>query len=271
MRPALKWYGGKNKIASWVISHFPQHTCYVEPFGGAASVLLHKQKADHEVYNDLDGELVNFFRVLREDTARLMALIELTPFSREEHRQAWQVAADPLERARRFYVRCWQSWGAGTHATPGAAGWQTQKSTRRGTTAVEGWRDIGHLATIANRLLGVQIENDNALDVIDRFDTQATLFYVDPPYLASTRNKSRAYRHELSDEQHHQLADRLQAVQGMVVLSGYENLLYSRLYRGWQKVTISTTNRNCNSVQEVLWLSPNATRLDLLPLFRWPS
>jgi DNA adenine methylase len=267
MRPALKWYGGKNKIAQWVTSHFPFHTCYVEPYGGAASVLLNKTPATHEVYNDLDDELVNFFRILRSEPARLIHLIELTPYSRLEHELAWETCQDSLERARRFYVRCWQSYGSGTRNTAGAAGWLTQKGKRRGTTAVENWRDTHHLYEIADRLLSVQIEKDTALNVLHRFDTRDTLFYVDPPYVASTRNKKKVYQHEMTNAEHIELAQCLQDLNGMIVLSGYESSLYDDLYENWQKVTTNTTDRTSNSVQECLWLSPGVSDLRHLPMW----
>lgn len=267
MKPALKWYGGKNKIARWVISHFPPHTCYTEAYGGAASVLLQKKQVTHEVYNDLDGEVVNFFRVLRTCPDDLVKSIALTPWSREEHKQSWEYCDDDIERARRFYIRCWQSYGAGTLKTPTAAGWQTQRGQRRGTTAIEAWRDIDRLHDIANRLLDVHIEHDEAIAVLQRFDSRETLHYVDPPYVLSTRYKSKVYDYEMSDEDHKDLAKCLQALDGIVVLSGYDNPLYNRLYAGWHKVTRTTTDRTSKSVQECLWLSPSLTRISALPLF----
>lgn len=267
MRPALKWYGGKNKIAQWVYSVFPPHDCYVEPFGGAASVLLNKPPATHEVYNDLDSEVVNFFRVLRADGGELVNLIANTPWSREEHRLAWEKSNEPLERARRFYVRCWQSYGAGTLNTAGSAGWQTQKGPRRGSTAVEGWLDLLHLDVVRSRLLSVQIEHDQALQVIERFDSVGTLFYVDPPYLPRQRRKTQVYTHEMDINDHVDLAQTLLSASGMVVLSGYDDELYNEMYKGWRKMTRTTTNRMSDSVKECLWLSPSATALDQLPMF----
>ena len=129
-RPPIRYHGGKFRIASWVISHFPAHECYVEPFGGGAGVLLQKTPAPFEVLNDLDGEVVNFFRVLRERPGELVRVIQLTPWSREEQRLSFEPASDPLERARRFYVRSWQ-----THGGPGRSG-KADGGTTRPTPAI---------------------------------------------------------------------------------------------------------------------------------------
>lgn len=260
-RPALRYYGGKWRLAPWVISHFPDHFVYVEPFGGAGSVLLRKDPSPSEVLNDADGDVVNFFKVLRERTSELLRAVEYTPFSRQEVYEAMERTGDPLEDARRFYVRSWQTM----HGAPylGRNGWRFGRrggNVRR--AAVDDWNSAPlQMPAIAKRLKAVQIEHDDALKVIARFDKPGTLFYCDPPYVWKTRRErwaGNAYKQEMTDDQHRALAEVLGKINGMAVLSGYDCPLYSELYAGWVKR--STTNHTAQSTPktEVLWLSPAA-------------
>ncbi len=178
-RPALRYYGGKFRLAPWIIGFFPQHVCYVEPFGGAMSVLLRKPPSKLEVYNDQDGEVVNFFRVLRSRPQELLQAIKLTPFSRVEYVLAHEEADDELERARRLYVRSWQGIGGPRHRD--TTGWRFERKGNRYKTTIEDWIEIGHLPLVVARLRDIQIECDEALKVIRRFDAPRTLFYCDPP------------------------------------------------------------------------------------------
>ncbi len=262
-RPALRYYGGKWRIAPWVISHFPQHHCYVEPFAGAGSVMFRKEPAPFEVLNDLDGNVINFFRVLRERTEELKRAIEYTPFSRKETYLAGEPTSDELELARRFYVRSWQT----QHGAPylGKNGW---RFGRRGghdkRSAVDDWNDTKRLPAIARRLKVVQIESDDALKTIARFDSDRTLFYCDPPYVASTRRDRWAkngYHCELTDEQHEQLSQVLHGIKGMAIVSGYPSDLYEQLYGDWRKVSIKNRTGRNKPVIESLWISPAAASM----------
>ncbi len=270
-RPALRYHGSKWRMANWIIEHFPPHDCYVEPFGGAASVLLRKAPATHEIYNDLNSDVVNFFHCLREYPDELIRLINLTPWSREEWHEAWNYHPEPLERARRFYVRCWQSYGSGTGQSPESAGWRNQKkSDKKERYAINDQHDTRRLWDVAARLLAVQIENDDAFAVINRYDTPDTLFYIDPPYVYSTRSDKwagNAYEYELSDGEHRRLADVLKAVQGMVVLSGYQSDLYTELYPNWDVVEKAARSVNNAKTTEYLWLSPGVYDAVKMPLF----
>jgi DNA adenine methylase len=262
-RGALRYYGGKVRLAPWIAGHFPPHACYVEPFCGALSVLLHKAPARFEVANDLDGEVVNFFRVLRDRPEDFRRAVELTPYARAEVDLACDdsavATATPLERARRFYVRSWQS----IHGAPsrGRMGWRYEKGGARGwsRTVTDAWAATGHLLEIAARLKAVQLECDDALRVIARFDAPGTLFYVDPPYVASTRSErwaTAAYAHEMTDAQHTELAGLLRGLAGMVVLSGYPSPLYAGLYPDWERVERRATVQGAGTATEALWLSP---------------
>lgn len=256
-RPALRYPGGKWRLAPWIIGHFPAHECYVEPFAGAASVLLRKDPAPYEVLNDRDGQVVNFFRVLRERPDEFIRRVELTPWSRREFELAAEPCDDPLERARRFFVRCWQSYSGGG-VSHWSTGWAYQQRRSSNKPKVLTWLDQSHLCAVADRLRRVQIEADDALAVIRRFDTPDTLFYVDPPYVQSTRSKwaGKMYVYEMDDVDHRELARVLHAVEGMVVVSGYPSALYSELYAGWRVETTRSRTNFTNLADEYLWLLP---------------
>lgn len=267
-RPALRYFGGKWRLAPWIISHFPPHVTYVEPFCGAASVFLRKRPAQIEVINDLDGEVVNFFRMLRERTDELIFAIQATPYSRQEYKLSWQPVEDSLERARRCYIRMWQGWGGRNQTSC----WRIQHSSNRGKSVVEEWSQVEHLFNIAERLKMAFIENDEGIEIIKRYDQLHTLFYLDPPYLPELRSErwtSSAYRCEVDEHYHRQLLELLlEPLQGMVVISGYPSDLYDERLIGWQRVeTTARTTNTSNIVTEVIWLSPSVSE-NRLPLFR---
>lgn len=260
-RPPLKYYGGKAghrwQLADWIISHFPPHAHYIEPFAGGMSVLLRKEPSRLETANDLDGDLVTFFRVLRERTDELVRAIELTPFAHAEHDLSYTPAADDLERARRLYVRSWQGRGGGRGSW--RSGWRRTKNPYQ-ARPIEAWQTVDQLYAIAARLRQVQIECDDALNVICRYDRPDALFYVDPPYLAETRGRwaKTGYAVELNENSHRQLADALRSVRGMVILSGYPSDLYSDLYSDWRTEMRQSRADGGLARTEVLWLNPAA-------------
>ena len=246
-------------LAPWIISHFPAHRIYVEPFGGAASVLLRKQRSYAEVYNDLSGEIVNLFRVLRSpaEARELVRLVRLTPFARDEFECSYMPADDPIEQARRTVARSFM--GFGSNSLNQATGFRNN-ANRSGTTPAHDWMHYpDQLQVIAQRLLGVVIENRPAISVINQFDRHDVLFYVDPPYVLSTRTDERAdYEFEMTDQQHRDLAEVLHQCQGMVVLSGYPSPLYDELYGDWNQVSKTSNADGAAKRNEVLWLKPNA-------------
>lgn len=268
--PPVRYYGGKWRIASWILEQFPPHTCYVEPFCGAANILFRKNPSKYEVINDLNSNIVTFFDVLRSRPEDLIQAIQLTPYSREEHRNAHDdVPLDypdrPLEVARRFYVRSRQSFGAGEGEY--STGWRFQRNNRRGLSCVDEWNSTDNLYLAAKRLKSVQIECDTAINTIQRFDGPETLFYVDPPYMFDTRYSSeQRYAHEMSNQQHVELADCLKGVQGMVLLSGYDSPLYRELYSDWRHISKDTRTNGNNEATEFLWINANADESQL-PLF----
>lgn len=236
-RPALRYHGAKFRLAPWLMQFFPEHGCYVESFGGAAGVLLQKPWAYAEVYNDLDQDIVNFFRVMRDPAQRLQ-LIEacrLTPYARDEFEQAYDETADPVERARRTAIRAAMGFGSAA-ATKGTTGFRTDTRRKYGT-AQHNWAAYPEaLAAIGERFAGVLIENRPAIDVIQAHDGHDTLHFVDPPYVHDTRvmRAQGGYRHELDDAGHVALLAALNAVDGMVVLCGHESDLYAQALTGWE-------------------------------------
>lgn len=240
-RPLLRYHGGKWRLADWIISFFPEHRIYVEPFGGAASVLLQKERAYAEVYNDLDGEIVNVFRVLQdpEKRARLIDMLHFTPYARAEFNLAREKTDDPVESARRVIIRAQMGFGS-AGATKGSTGFR-RDTERRYTTAMADWvRYPDRLEAIIDRMRGVQIECRPALEVIRTNDRKDALFYVDPPYLHETRSMdggTRYYRHEMTNADHAYLLAQLINAKGMVVLNGYPSELYANALQGWQMFT----------------------------------
>jgi len=263
LRPAFRYHGGKWKLAPWIISHFPAHHIYVEPFCGAASVLLRKPRAYAEVLNDTDGDVVNLFRVLRDErkARKLHRALEFTPFARAEFEKAYEPCADPIERARRLVCRAAMGFGANAVSTQ-STGFRNN-TTRSGSTPTADFASWpAHVPALVRRLRGVVIENKPALEVLQIFDTPETLFYVDPPYPRSTRNMRNRYRHPMkTDDEHRALAQCLRSLQGMVIISGYPCELYDReLYPDWKRIERKTFADGARKRTEVLWLSPNIIR-----------
>lgn len=262
---AFGWYGGKYSHLDWLLPLLPKCKHFCEPFGGSAAVLLNREPALIETYNDIDGEVVNFFRVLREHKSKLIEAIALTPFSKEEFTLACKMEPNltQIERARRFYVRARQvRTGLAQRASAGR--WANCRNTSRAgmSGAVSRWLGgIEALPEIAERLLRVQIENRPAIDIIYAYDSPETLFYCDPPYIHSTRGDSNAYANEMNDEDHRTLAEVLNAAEGRVALSNYDCELMNELYPKpkWFKTIgpLKTIHSTKDVRQEVLWTNYN--------------
>ncbi len=258
---AFGWYGGKFSHLGWLLPLLPKAQHYCEPFGGSAAVLINREPSPVETYNDLDGEVVNFFRVLRNQKEELIEAIGLTPFSREEFELAFSQPTEPLsdlERARRFFI-CARQVRTGLAQTASSGRWAHCVLTSRAgmAGAVSRWLgSIEDLSLIAQRLLRVQIEHAPAIEVIKRYDTPETAFYCDPPYPKESRGGS-AYEYEMTDDQHRELAAVLHSVKGKVALSGYRCDLMDELYGDWH--SIEDPEKNCHSVKglrtEVLWVN----------------
>jgi DNA adenine methylase len=261
-RIAFGWYGGKFNHLDWLLPLLPEAHHYCEPFSGSAAVLINRAPSSVETYNDMDGEVVNFFRILRDHSEELIRAIALTPFAREEFYYAIHDDCRNLsdvERARRFFVRARQArTGLAQTATLGR--WANCKNTSRGgmSGVVSRWLGgVEGLAEIAGRLLRVQFENRPALDAIRLYDDARTLFYCDPPYLHETRGDANAYGFEMDEPAHRALAKALKTCKGQVAISGYRCDLMDELYKGWRR--FDGPEKQCHSIKslrrECLWMN----------------
>lgn len=269
-RPVMRYHGGKWRLGPWIIEHFPPHRVYVEPYGGAASVLMRKPPAESEIYNELDAEVVNVFRTLRdpETAEQLCRELRLTPFAREEFELAYEPTDLPIERARRTIIRAFMGFGSASFNSAHATGFRVYVGTNRQRRPHQDWISYPpQVQAYVERLAGVIIESRPALDVILRHQGDETLFYVDPPYPHSTRGDvsgvRQKYRFEMDEADHIALADVLRTCKGMVVLSGYACDLYDKdLYADWARMEKQTMADGANPRTEVLWL--NAACFDAL-------
>lgn len=268
-RPAFRYYGGKWKLAPWIISKFPRHQHYIEPCGGAASVLLQKPVSAIETYNDLNGDVVNFFKVLRERPEELAFAVEWTPWARQEYEQAKAgYEGDELERARRFWV--YQQMGVGADPAKGSNSGMRLDSTTCGISDRSNREGtIKNLFAVAKRLRNVQIESRPMNDIIMRLDGPLVLFYIDPPYVSGTRTHGKdMYGVEWSDSDHAEFIEIVQNLQGFCVISGYACELYEPLERaGWHRENKSAVNNSGDIRMESLWLCPRTVEASRGMLF----
>jgi DNA adenine methylase len=259
-RSALRYFGGKWAIAPWIIEHMPEHRVYVEPFGGAASVLLRKPRSKIEVYNDLDEEIVGLFRLLQSPAQcrALVRLLKRTPYARREFEQA---SDDPLIRAQRAIIRAYMSFHHSALFLSSKTVFANARHRKGGHCKAYEWMTYPrHLAGVCRRLRGVVVECRDARRVIADQDTPDALFFVDPPYVHKTRDKDARYRHEMSDAQHVALLTQLQGVQGKVMIAGYASALYDDLLTGWTRLTrrhYAGAGTGAQSRTEVLWIKPD--------------
>jgi len=251
----LHYPGSKWSLAPWIVSHFVPHSTYLEPFFGSGAVLFNKPPSSLETVNDLDGDVVNLFRVIRDRPDELARLVYWTPYSRQEYYNSYQrEGLDELERARRFLVRCWMARGA---KTSDRTGWKNNIQTE-GTIGAKYWVDIPErILVVAERLRGVQIENQPAPELIRRYKRADVLIYADPPYPLDTRS-GRMYRNEMTDADHAELLDVLDAHPGPVLLSGYVNELYDTRLRHWHREERQALAEAGRIRTEVLWINPIA-------------
>lgn len=257
-RPALRYYGGKFNLAPWIISYFPEHTNYVEPCGGGASVLLQKPRAELETYNDLHGDVVNFFRVLRDNPDELVSKIRLSPWAREEYRLSMQPCDNDMERARRFFMGNMLS----ISGNPRSSGLRVSKKGEDARDRITTVLDQLHVT--AARLLPtaagmVQIENDTYDRILSRFcEDNDTLTYFDPPYVHSERTSKNEYAFEWDDIEHTRAAELMNSLPGFAIVSGYACSLYTELYEryNWRRVDKETQTNSGGKRIESLWLSP---------------
>lgn len=273
-RPVVRYHGGKWNLAPWIISHFPEHRIYVEPYCGGASVMMRKPRVYSECINDLNGEIVNLFKVLRDEStaAELRKRLYLTPFAHDEFREAYQPIGDEIEQARRTVIKGFMGFGSAaiTSASARSAGFRPgsnhyispstgfrANSNRSGTVPAHDWANYPDaIPAMVERLRGVVIESKDAVRVMLQHDTDNTLHYVDPPYPKSTRDKGSDYSHEMTDDDHRELAKVLRSLKGKVVLSGYPCEMYDKeLFSDWRRVERPHLADGARKRTEVLWMN----------------
>lgn len=256
MRPVLRWFGGKYRLASWVVSHMPEHRVYTEVFGGAGSVLMKKPRSYAEVYNDLDDSVWNLFHVLQNPpwADRLEWMLRNTPFSRREFELAHVPHPDPVENARRLVIRSFMGFGADSASQIESRTSFRANSNRSRTTPAHDWLTYPNsVQAFAQRLAGVVVEHRHAIDVLVQHDGPDTLHYVDPPYPLSTRGGRHRYSHEMSDQDHVELREVLLVLKGKVMVSGYAHPIYDGM--GWRRVEKEARADGGKATTEVIWMN----------------
>ena len=261
-RPLIRYYGSKYRLAPFIISHFPEHKVYIEAFGGSAGVLLRKPPSWHEVYNDLDGELYNLFKILKNPTtaAKLKARLSSTPYAKDAYELAYNLTSDSVEQAWQFVVRSHLGFSSSSCLRKTGFVSTSKKATYM---PVKTWYSVpDQVDWYTERLKSVAIDNRDALALIQAHDSEHALFYIDPPYLQETRyyKHKKIYRHEYTPEEHTQLLNLVNNLSGKVVISGYDNELYNDLLPGWKKVSKNSLTDGRNTKKEVLWIKDNINR-----------
>lgn len=253
MKSVLQYPGSKKRIAPWIIQHMPPHHSYLEPFFGGGAVLFAKEPSRIETVNDIDGEVINFFRVIRDNKDELIRRAVYTPYARQIYDNAFLTEPeDDIDRALQFAIKNMMGYGFRVNEK---TGWKKDVYGREAAYAVRYWNALpGFIADAAIRLKSVQIECRPALELIRTFDHPNVLIYVDPPYVLETRER-KMYRYEMSDEQHIELLEALCRSKAMVMISGYDCDLYEQYLSGWRKVQIAARAQNNHQRVEILWMN----------------
>lgn len=254
MKAIAKYPGSKWSLADWIISFFPEHHSYVEPFFGTGAVLFNKPRSHIETVNDLDGNIVNLFECIRSDPERLARSIYLTPYARDVYERAFREnPEDQFERALNFYIRL--NMGHGFRTNGEKVGWKNDVQGRERSYASQEWCNLPEkIMQAAERLRGVQIDNRPAVELIPRFNFENVLMYCDPPYMLDTRH-GKQYRHEMNDRDHEELLALLLMHKGPVVISGYKTELYDNMLAGWNRYETTAYSQVCSKKREVLWIN----------------
>lgn len=264
MKAVAKYPGSKWSLAQWIISYFPEHHSYLEPFFGSGAVLFNKPRSRIETVNDLDNNVVNLFECMREDPAKLASMVYMTPYAREVYERAFkEVPGDKFEAALNFYIRL--NMGHGFRTSGEKVGWKNDVQGRERAYAANDWCNLpDKIMQAAERLRGVQIENRPAVELIKRFNYPNVLIYCDPPYMLATRN-GKQYRCEMDAKDHEELLKVLLQHKGPVLISGYDTELYNYMLSGWTKVQNIAYSQTHSRKQEILWMNfkPVNVQMDL--------
>lgn len=254
MKAIMKYPGSKWSLADWIISFFPPHHSYLEPFFGSGAVLFNKSRSHIETVNDMDNNVVNLFECIRENPNRLAQMVYMTPYARETYERAYRTnPEDKFEAALNFYIRL--NMGHGFRTNGEKVGWKNDVQGRERAYASQDWCNLpDKIMEIAERLRGVQIENRPAAELIPRFNYNNVLIYCDPPYMLKTRH-GKQYKCEMDDSEHEALLDMLLKHKGYVIISGYDTELYNTMLTGWNKFEKDTYSQVMTKKKEVIWLN----------------
>lgn len=255
MKAIFKYPGSKWRIANWIISYFPQHHSYLEPFLGSGAVLFSKPRSNIETVNDLDGNVVNLFNWIKRDPERLAHEVYWTPYARQTYDDAFiTMPEDSLQKAVNFCIRL--NMGQGFRATGEKVGWKNDVQGREKGYASQEWCGLPErIIQASERLRGVQIECKPAVELIKRFNNKKVLIYLDPPYMPNIRH-GKQYRHEMCDiKSHEELLETAKAHKGFVVISGYDTELYNDMLSGWYRAETESYSRVCSKKQEIIWMN----------------
>lgn len=239
MKGITKYPGSKWRIADWIISHFPEHHSYLEPFFGSGAVLFNKPRSDIETINDLDGDVTNLFTWVRDDPERLAHEIYFTPYSRVVYESVFdREPQNSLEKAVLFYIKL--NMGHGFRTNGWKVGWKIDVQGREKAYAAADWcKAPERLMEATERLRGVQIENCPAVDLIRRFNSKNVLIYCDSPYVLSVRH-GKQYREEMTDNDHMELLEALRQHRGPAIISGYDSPMYDSILSDWYREELDT-------------------------------
>ena len=257
LKTILRWPGAKWRIADWIIQQFPEHDVYCEPFFGSGAVFFRKAPSGTETINDVDGNIVNLFRVVRDSADELAKMIEMTPYSREEYRECHEIKGDEIEKARRFLTRTWQAFGGKTYSP--AASWAHDRTNT--VFRPRYWCNLpGRLLDTVERLRMAQIECMDALELIPMYNRRNTLLYVDPPYLRSSRTQLHYECEFAKTGEHMALLKILQEHNGPCIVSSYDNELYNEALAGWNKCSMTTQTNCAGTAAETIYLNAACVR-----------
>lgn len=254
MKRILNYPGSKWSMADWIISHFPEHDVYLEPYFGSGAIFFNKKPARIETINDLDSQVINLFQIMREQPNELARLISLTPYSREEYYQSYELTEDSLENARRMLVRCWQAIGA---KRSDRTGWRSCIKESGPKNTIQFSKLPEQILEVAERLKGAQIEHQPAVQLIERYNRDNVLIYCDPPYIMETRSK-RMYAHEMVIDDHLKLLEAIRNHKGYLLISGYDHALYNEMLHDWERVELEVRAERGVKRTEILWMNPRA-------------
>lgn len=255
MKAVLRYPGSKWNITPQIIRLMPKHHSYLEPFFGSGAVLFNKKPSDIETINDLDLDVVNLFRCIREDPERLSRLIVATPYSRKEYDDTYGTpeVTESYEKARKFLIRCWQGYGYRTNGQK--VGWKNDVQGRERAYALKKWYCLPEqIYETAERLRMVQIEHRSAIELIERFNYENVFMYLDPPYVLKTRSQKQ-YKHEMTDTDHEEMLKILLQSKAKIMISGYESEMYNEYLSGWEKKTFASCAEGGLPRKEVVWMN----------------